>query len=424
MLKKFLPKSAFAKNVVTLMTGTGLAQVIPIALSPILTRLYTPEEFGVFAFYASICAILAVLVTGKYELAVIVSKYEVEAVNLVAVTITISLVISLLLLIIAMMFGPELAGVVGRPGFEKWFYVIPFATFVVACYHSLNFWTNRRSRYRNMAISRLVQSGISGFLQLVAGVFKVGLLGAGLIIGQVIGQLVSTLYLSVSVTAGERKLFQRVNMKRMRCVARKYVNYPKLMLPGQMMSVGAAELPLLVLTVFYGAAVAGEYSLAQRVMAVPMTLVAGAVGDVYRQRAATEYARQGQCLEVFITSLKRLFLVALLPVLPVLFLGPWLFELVFGTGWRGAGEIASVLSVLVFFQTLSSPLSSTVLLPGWLHLDSIWQFIRLVLVGIVFYICLKMEVGYMFMVLAYVGTLSCLYLMHSCLQYKASKGIL
>lgn len=421
MLKRLLPNSVFAKNVTTLMAGTGLAQIIPIVLSPVLTRLYTPGEYGVFAFYVSVCAIIAVIVTGKYELAIIVSKSEAEAVNLVALTITVSFVISFILLVVVLMFGDELVDAIGRQDFEKWLYVIPFASFIVACYQSLNFWANRRSRYRNMASSRLVQSGISGIAQLVAGVVRLG--AAGLIVGQIVGQFASSIYMGVSVTDNEKKRFRRVSVKRVRCVARKYVSYPKLMLPGQIMSVVSFELPLIILTVFYGAAVAGEYSLAQRVMAAPMTLVAGAVGDVYRQRAAMEYAKEGQCLQVFIETLKRLFLFALLPVIPVLFIGPWLFELVFGEGWRGAGEVASILSVLVFFQTLSSPLSSTVLLPGWLYMDSIWQFTRLVFLGGVFYLCIETEASYTSLVLVYVATLSCLYIVHSYFQYQASKGV-
>ena len=74
MLKKFIPKSSYARNVITLMTGTGLAQAIPIAISPILTRLYSPEDFGTFGLYMAIVTIASVLVTGRYELAILLPK--------------------------------------------------------------------------------------------------------------------------------------------------------------------------------------------------------------------------------------------------------------------------------------------------------------------------------------------------------------
>ena len=79
MLKHLKPKSEFGRNVLTLMTGTTIAQAIPIAISPILTRIYTPEDFGVFALYISISTIFAVIVTGRYELAIMLPKKNKDA---------------------------------------------------------------------------------------------------------------------------------------------------------------------------------------------------------------------------------------------------------------------------------------------------------------------------------------------------------
>lgn len=420
IFRRLLPQSNFARSVMTLMTGTGLAQLLPIALSPVLTRLYTPEEFGVFALYGSICAILAVLVTGKYELAIVVPRHDGEAINLVAVALVSSMVVSLILLVAVLLWNEPIVRLLGHPEISSWLYLVPVTTLILGWYYALNYWANRRSRYRSMAISRVMQSGGSSAMQLAAGVTRGGLLG--LILGQLLGQLVSTLYLAGSLPCDERSLLRRVSLKRMKCVALRHIGYPKFMVPGQAMSVGATEMSLLLLTVFFGAGVAGFYSLAQRVMAAPLSLVANAIGDVYRQRAAGQYVSQGECLDIFLGSFKRLVLFAFLPMLPVLLFGPWLFAFVFGDAWRAAGEIASLLSVLVFFQTLSSPLSSTVLLPGWLHLDSFWQFARLCGAGLVFYVCSQVGVDYQVAILAHVCVFSCLYILHSYFQYRAARG--
>lgn len=181
-------------------------------------------------------------------------------------------------------------------------------------------------------------------------------------------------------------------------------------------------MPLLLLSIFFGAGVAGFYSLAQRVMAAPMSLVASAIGDVYRQKAADQYANNGECRDIFMTSLKRLALFALLPTLPVLLFGPWIFAFIFGDAWRAAGEMASILSVLVFFQTLSSPLSTTVLLAGKLRLDSLWQFTRLGAAGLVFYLCDQAGADYKIAIVAHVCSFSFLYIVHSYFQYRAAQG--
>lgn len=90
MLTKLKPKSEFSRNVLTLMTGTTIAQAIPIAISPILTRIYTPEDFGVFALYMAIASIVAVVATGRYEMAIMLPKKDSDAINIVALSILIS----------------------------------------------------------------------------------------------------------------------------------------------------------------------------------------------------------------------------------------------------------------------------------------------------------------------------------------------
>lgn len=403
------------------MTGTGLAQVIPVAISPILTRLYTPEDFGVFAFYVSLCAILAVIVTGKYELAVVVPKRSSESINLVALIILLSIFISLILLSLVFLWGKDLAMLLEHPEIQSWLYLAPLSTMILGCYHALNFWANRRSRYKSMAVSRVVQSSAAGVSQLVAGIAKTG--AAGLILGQLTGQFVSAIYLAISFPKRERSLLRCISLKRMIWVARKHNMYPKYMLPGQCMSVGATELPLLVITVFFGVGIAGFYSLAQRIMAAPLSLVANAVGDVYRQQAAEQFAKHGECRDIFVTTLRRLVFFALFPVLPVLLFGPSLFAIVFGENWRIAGEIASILSVLTFFQIVSSPLSGTVLLSNGMRMEFFWQTARLILVAVIFYISSIKGLSYQYAIVAYVFVFSIMYLLHSFWQYSAAQGL-
>lgn len=187
-----MPKNSCAKSVITLMTGTGFAQALPIALAPILTLLYTPEDFRMFALYASLCAMLTALVTGKYDLAIVVPKYEREAINLVALALLLSFSISLLLVVLLLVGDCTIVTLLGHPAIGPWLYLVPCATFILGCCYALKFWANRHGQYKSIAVSRAVQSGSAGTVQLIAGLSRVGL--AGLIIGQLIGQFVSVLF--------------------------------------------------------------------------------------------------------------------------------------------------------------------------------------------------------------------------------------
>jgi len=98
MLTKLKPKSEFSRNVLTLMTGTTIAQAIPIAISPVLIRIYTSEDFGVFALYMSIASILSVVATGRYEMAIMLPKKDSDAINVVVLSMIISFLLVLYLL--------------------------------------------------------------------------------------------------------------------------------------------------------------------------------------------------------------------------------------------------------------------------------------------------------------------------------------
>ena len=84
MINKLKPKSEFSRNVLTLMTGTTIAQAIPIAISPILTRIYTPEDFGILALFVAISTIFGSIANGRYELAIMLPKKDEDAINIFA----------------------------------------------------------------------------------------------------------------------------------------------------------------------------------------------------------------------------------------------------------------------------------------------------------------------------------------------------
>ena len=106
-------RSGYSKNIITLVTGTTLAQAIPIAISPILTRLYSPEDFGVFAIYFSASMVLSVFATGKYEMAITLPKDKEQSRHLVQLSVFIATLLSLFLLILILLFKNTISAGIG-----------------------------------------------------------------------------------------------------------------------------------------------------------------------------------------------------------------------------------------------------------------------------------------------------------------------
>lgn len=419
-LRNILPKSSFARDVVTLAAGTGIAQAIPILVSPILTRLYSPSDFGTFALYTAFTAIVAVIVTGRYELAIALPKKDQDAVNILALSIFLSITIGLLLLALVAP-AVRLLGDRWLPHLDAaLLWAIPCSAIIIGIYQSLNYWSNRKGQYRRMSLSRVLQGMCVVLGQLLAGYLVGG--HFGLISGQIVGQLVSLVVLLLMIWREDRNLLRDVTPGAIKRAAVGNASFPTYLILGQLANVASAQMPLFLLSSFYGSAVTGFYALSQRTLAVPMTLVGGAIGDVFRRRAAISYNESGNCRAIFIQTAKRLAGFGLLPVLPLFFWGGDTFQLVFGPSWRMAGEICSILSVMVFFQTISSPLSQTVLFAGMQAGDLIWQIARFVLsiaalyAGYLFFGNPKISIAF------HAGVFSVLYVIHSLMQYRAACG--
>lgn len=385
MLQKLIPQSRYARNVITLMTGTAFAQALPIAVSPILTRLYTPADFGVFAMYMAIASILGVLVTGRYELAIMIPKQDRDAIHIAALSAGLSVVISGLLLVVVIAFNQPIAQLLGSPELSAWLYWVPASTLLSGVYQSLNYWSNRKSQYKRLAISRTAQSGSASLAQLGAGYAGTG--ASGLVGGQLAGQVLSTAILTRLICQEDKALIQRIEKNRIIAMAKKYLNFPKYLIVAHGFNTASSQMPVMLLGALFNSATAGFYTLTQRVMGVPMSLVAGALGDVFRQEASYAYAHHGNCKAIYIKTLKRLLLIAVIPFLVFFFIAPTIFSFVFGADWRIAGEYAQIITPMVFLRFITSPLSSVYIFAEKQRLDLLWQ------VSLFFLVCLSLYLG-------------------------------
>ena len=186
MIDKLKPKSEFNKNVITLMTGTTIAQAIPIAISPILTRLYTPQDFGVFAFFLAITAIFGSIANARYELAIMLPKKDEDAINIFALGFIISTIISFLILVLVVLFNEYFVKLLGNKEIGIWFYFLPITVFLSGLWNNLSYFNNRKKQYKDLAKATIIKSIVIAIVQLSIGFIKGG--AAGLISGQIVSQ--------------------------------------------------------------------------------------------------------------------------------------------------------------------------------------------------------------------------------------------
>ena len=358
------------------MTGTGLAQAIPIAITPILTRLYTPEDFGLVALFVSCASVLSILATGRYELAITLPKSDKEAANLLVLTLKLCAAISFFLIIPISLLNEWIAVQLGNSEIAPWLYLLPISVIGLGTYNAMQMWLNRCGMYKQMSVNRMQNSGCNAAINLGLGIIK---LPAGQIWAATFGPVLAALTALWRAYKQDEQLFSQSDWETQKKVAGRYQHHPKHILPGQLIGAVAVQIPILIMSSVYSLATAGFFSLAYRLVVMPTSLIANAIGDVYRQRIAKEYQEKGEFRAVYLKTVKTTAVIAL-PVCILMYLfSPTVFSVVLGKEWHKAGEYAQILVVAVYFQMIFTPIDKGAVLVGATRYIFLWHLIRLML---------------------------------------------
>jgi len=376
-------KSQFTKNVITLMTGTTIAQAIPIAISPILTRFYTPEDFGTLALFISITTILSIIVTGRYELAILLPKDDIDAINILFIALGLSFIMSFILLIIVSIFNIEISNILGNEDISVWLYFIPITVFVIAMYQSLSYYYNRKKKYTEISISRVTQSGTTSVSNIILGYWQY--VNIGLIAATIIGQIFSLIILLKVVYKNDNRIFEKIDKLKIKKLFKKYNKFPKFDLLSSVFNILSTQSISILFNIILAPTTAGYYYLVQRTLSLPMAIIASSILDVFKEQASREYQLLGNAKVIYIETFKKLFILSFIITLLIYLYIVQIFTFIFGEQWIIAGEFAKIMSPMFFLQFISSPLSFMLYIGDKLKLNLYSQFILTVFILLSFY---------------------------------------
>ena len=418
---KFFTKNSFSKNVAILLTGTIIAQAIPLAISPVLTRLFSPEEFGLFAVYFGISQIISVFITGRYEMAIILPEKDEDAINIVAVSMIITLFISIISLLIIFPLRYVIATVLNSPDVANYLLLIPVTVFAIGIYTIFNLWLNRKGHYKNITTGKITRSAFSSLFSIGFGMtlFKTG----GLIIADTIGQLIAGFFVLIKSLKSDRDKVSKVSKAGMMKQAKRYVHFPKFNVISGLFEKASGQLPVILLASFFGTAISGLFSLSQRIIAAPGSIVGASVGDVFRQQVSIEYQKNGDCRETFLDLLKLLLLIGIIPFSVLAVFAPFLFSFIFGPEWRIAGEYAQIMILMFFLSFVVSPLSNMFIIAEKQKIDLVIQIILFIFVSVSFIVGYNIFKHPKAAILFYSVTYCVKYCIELYLSFQFSRGI-
>lgn len=345
----------FASDVLTLVSGASIAQIIIIAVAPILSRIYSPSDFGISALFMSLSGILGAIACFKYEMSIMLPDSKEEADTQLILSVLVAFLLSILMSIVLFFFKAPILQLFNAEELGNYVYLISLFIFLNGLFLSLNFWNARNKNYKDMSNARVYDSFSQVGTKLGAGVLGY-VSGISLIIGMLVGKLFSVLNLLIAASKNG-VYFNNFNSKKIYAGLIRYKKFPLIETWSTLFNSLSWQMPVLLLSTFFNSTIVGFYSLGFGLLQMPMSFIGSSISQVFYQRA-TESKKEGS-LNILVENVFRiLVMVGLFPILILTLTGDAIFGVVLGMEWIEAGIYVQILSIWGFIWFISSPLSS------------------------------------------------------------------
>lgn len=345
----------YTRHSLTLLSASTLAQVISFAVYPILTRLYTPADFGVVNVLLSVTGLLAIASTGRYEPALVLEKDDHSAKTLLQLIILLNLALFVVSQIVFTLFAHPIASLFhSAEGVEPWLPLIPLMVLLSGLWLALNSYCVRWKKFKVVGEYGLVKSVSNAGLKLAFGYG--GLLRSGLVISSLLAFLSSLSVALVRMRQHLRGLLS-VDRQTMRQMAVKYANFPKFELPNAISNMLAGNLPILLLPLCFGMDQIGLFSLALTLGFCPVGIFTGSMDQVLYKNAV-EKLQRNEPIKPLISKFCKRTAIGLLPFFVLFFfIAEWFFTVLFGKQWAPAGTYFKIMLPWLFMVTMTASLT-------------------------------------------------------------------
>ena len=355
-----LLKSNYYRNAFTLISGSVIAQLFLFGITPVLSRIFTPEDFGLYASFLAVVGILSILATFRYELAILLPEKSREAMHVFILATIISVIFSLFIFLFVLLIKNfEWIREVTKINSTVILIFIPLGIFLYDLTKTSSYLANRNKNYNWLSYGRIFGSVVTGVLSVLFG--GLGWAATGLVFAKIIGWVAEAMAFLFPSRKSMLKAIPETNLKHLKTIAARYRNFPKYSTPEGLLNTGFKQMPILLLTAWFSIEMAGFYSLAFMLLSKPLGMVSAAFGQVFfQQGAALEKSDQSALRKLFKNNLKFLFYLAFIPCIIIAVFAPVLFTFILGDQWQMTGIFVRWLMPFSFITFLKGPFSAMV----------------------------------------------------------------
>lgn len=354
---KKIKSNHFIKSILLVVSGTAAAQAITFLFYPLITRLYGPEAFGTLGAFVAIMSLATAIAALTYPIAIVLPKEDDKARRIAKLSVLIAFVFALAISVVIVMFGSVIADVFSIKEISSFLILIPIAMFFAALQQVMQQWLIRKKQFKIIARVAVSQSLVLNLTKAGGGlVYPSGLL---LIILTVLGNALHAFQLWLgslkSLSQHDALNLKTIKNSHYKETAMLYKDFPLYRAPETFVYAFSESIVVIALAAYYDATIVGFFTLSRLAMMAPTSLIGKAVNDVLYPKAAELSDSLIQLRSLFLKATAGILLVAGLPFLLIVIIGPTVFRIVFGDEWLIAGEYARWVSIWLIFFLAARP---------------------------------------------------------------------
>jgi len=376
-VREKLRSGSFVINAGVLTLGTVGSQALIFVFYPVLTRLYTPAEFGVVSIVYMITSLLAIFASGAAEGAILIAVSRRSAAHVIGWVLIRSIKI--------LLFAFVCSFILVNSNLDKWIEhqilywlpLVPFLAAAIVIFNCFSEWILREQQFDRLAYFRIIQSFLVSILRAAAGVLNVPI--NGLIVGEMCGKVLSAALGVRSILVNNFHYFRALNIKRIGVERIRYGKFPRYMMPDQLINTAGGTIHIPFVGIIFGSAELGYLSTSMSILYLPVTVISSAIKDVFRQRAARELQTSGSCRALYLKLLFPVAAVGLIGFGSIYIVSPWLFTFILGDNWAPVGEYTRVLIPMFFLNFVSMSMGGVLVVTQRLGVSLGWQIVNLVM---------------------------------------------
>lgn len=358
-------RNGFGADLLVQSSGTILSQIIPILIAPLLTRLFSPVDFGLYGTIVSISTLLAIFITLRVDHGVMVAESEESAKTTATLALILALAGSLAFALGAIVILVAF-GISDQFHFAVWSLFTPLSAFSSAALRTVTLYNNRIKNFKGVSRARILQAFCTAFLSLALGYAAPE--SYGLIVSLIVGNLLYMMLLMRPlwpVTAIGRSVASKI--------VRSNSKFIYFSLPADLVNTLSSRLPFIIFPALFGLEQTGFLALAYRVIATPARFAGTAIGEVFYSHAARQFQQTGSCWRLVRNVAVLLAIIGIAGFSILFFLAQPLFKIVFGAQWLPAATFTQILTPMLLISFVVSPLSAVFYIAARQKEDLLWQ---------------------------------------------------